>query len=191
MTLHSGERQVAETAKGVRADHVARYVFAAAALPAGSRIADIGCGTGYGCKILADAGHSVIGLDNDAETLEFAKAHYAADGIEYLQRDLSGWPKLGRTFDAAVCFETIEHLTDPKPMLRKIGCRRLLASVPNQSVYPFAGQKFHHRHYTMTEFMALLNACGWGVIGWYSQADTKADVKPGHNGWTLIADCVR
>lgn len=212
MSLHSGERQVSPTLAGIRADHLARYKFAAShwlyedicvtnldspsretvkGIGSVGRIVDIGCGTGYGCKILADSGYRVIGIDNDAESLDFASQHYAHENIEYLNRDLAGWPKLGRQFDAAVCFETIEHLRDPKPMLRKIGCRLLLTSVPNESVFKFTGQQFHFRHYTKAEFEALLNSCGWSVCKWYTQDDTKADVRDGDNGWTLIAACVR
>ena len=191
MSLHSGERQVASSLDGIRYDHVARYKFAARSLPEKSRVLDIGCGTGYGCRVLADAGHSVIGIDNDTESLAYAGANFHSDSIEYIERDLNGWPKLGRQFDAAVCFETLEYLRDPRPMLRKIGCKRLLASVPNESLYKFTGQQFHFRHYTKAEFEQLLTECGWKIQQWFTQDTITSDVREGHNGWTLIADCVR
>src|SRR3954467_14298237 len=76
MTMKHGERQVAPTLEGIRADHVARYQFAAQLLKKPTRVIDFACGVGYGSKILADAGHFVYGYDRDPEAIAYAREHY-------------------------------------------------------------------------------------------------------------------
>jgi SAM-dependent methyltransferase len=148
--LNSGERQVATRRDGVRADHTARYDWAAQQLPAGSYVIDLGCGIGYGARILADAGHSVFAVDIDAETIQFARRHFAHERIEYVHAAAGGvfLPHA----DAVVMFEIIEHLKDPEPVLKlaREAAPLLLASVPNEDAFPWRPEyAFHHRHYTI------------------------------------------
>ena len=77
MTLHSGERQVTPNISEIRRDHVARYEWALTQIPEGSRVVDFACGIGYGCQILAEAGHITHGFDIDAESIEYAKQNYS------------------------------------------------------------------------------------------------------------------
>jgi len=65
--MQEGERQVAPQLNGIRRDHVERYLWAARQLGASCRVVDFACGIGYGAKILAEAGHQVVGFDRDAE----------------------------------------------------------------------------------------------------------------------------
>lgn len=188
-SLFSGERQVAPNMDGIRRDHLARYKWAARVLEPGDDVLDIGCGVGYGCKLLADAGFKAIGLDDSEDSIAYARQYFSAEGISYLLRDVSTLK--GIRGKAAVCFETLEHMRDPAAMLRSLRCKRLLVSVPNESVYKFQGQKFHFRHYRKAELEQLLKQCGWTVQAWYTQDDTGSDVRLGDNGWTLIADAAR
>lgn len=197
--MRQDERQVAPTLDGIRRDHVARYEWAAKALPAGSRVVDFACGVGYGCRILMDAGHTAFGFDNDEEALSYGRDHYC---------DSAGRPELrlanGNTpgelgeFDAAVCFETIEHIEDPVPLLKalRVSAPTLIASVPNEAVVPYRPAEgittaYHFRHYTKNEFKALLQSCGWCPVEWHGQEGAESDVEPNVNGRTLIAVCQR
>jgi 2-polyprenyl-3-methyl-5-hydroxy-6-metoxy-1,4-benzoquinol methylase len=191
--LNSGERQVAPSLLGIRRDHVARYEWAAKRLPAGSVVVDLACGVGYGTQLLAQHGHKVLGLDIDAEALDYAREHYAHPLATYRRGEAEFPPNLG-PLTAVVSFETVEHVADPRPMLLcfRESATLLLASVPNESVFPYTGQKFHFRHYTKAQFEALLNECGWRVTEWHTQAAVdgkEAAVKRGDDGWTLIAVC--
>lgn len=199
MSLDSGERQVAATIDGIRRDHVARYEFAAKHLPPGSKIIDFGCGVGYGSRLMVDAGHAVTGYDIDCETLRYAKQHYGRnDATEaaspvFRSADANNPPDLGFA-DAAVCFEMIEHIDDPRPLLKTLhqSARTLIASVPNEEVFPHGGNiLFHHRHYTKRQFHELLKECGWYVTAWLGQFDHESEVEPGVNGRTLVAVCAR
>lgn len=189
--MKEGERQVAPTLDGIRRDHVARYQWAAKMLPKGSRIVDFSCGVGYGTKILSDAGHKASGFDIDEEALAYGREHYPHGG-EYLQANGNAPGELG-DYDAAVCFETIEHLEDPRPLLKalRVSAPLLIASVPNEDVMPFeispgVTTEFHFRHYTKYEFAELLRECGWCVTEWHGQEGKESEVEPNMNGRTLV-----
>lgn len=199
MSLDSGERQVAPRLEDIRRDHVARYEFASKVLPNGSKIIDFGCGIGYGSRLLADAGNNVKGYDIDGETLQYARRHYGRNDAteetapEFAYADAGTPPDFGIA-DAAVCFEVIEHVEDPRTLLKALhlSAKTLIASVPNEEVFPHGGSvKFHYRHYTRRQFADLLHECGWCVTEWHGQAGPESDVTPGAHGRTLIAVCTR
>lgn len=191
--LESGERQVAPTLDGIRRDHVARYEWAVRILPPGSRVIDLACGVGYGAKILAEAGHAVLAIDNDPDAIAYAGRHYHHPLVTRLVADASSFSMpVGTQVAAAICFETIEHLEDPRPMLRALreAAPVLLASVPNETHFPFKNYKFHHRHYTRPEFAALLAETGWELVEVMGQRGPQSEVGP-HSGRTLIVHARR
>lgn len=193
MSLNSGERQVAPKVEGIRADHVARYRWAASVLKPGSTVLDIGCGIGYGARILAEAGLKVYAVDVDRETIAYACEHYAHQNIQFVACDVAGLDLPAA--DAAVCFEMIEHVADPLPMLRQLRGKviTLLASVPNEEAMPFRGPghergyAFHHRHYTREQFERLLIDAGFMAGQWLGQIGPESPVQIGVNGRTLVA----
>jgi len=192
-----GERQVSPTLEGIRRDHVARYEWAAKQINPESQVIDFACGIGYGCKILADAGHQARGYDLDEEAIAYGRKYYGQHSA-VLSAGNGNNPGELRAADAAVCFETIEHIEDPRPLLKalRVSAPLLLASVPNESVMPWqrkdgATTAFHFRHYTKHEFNALLQECGWFVTEWHGQDGAESEVGPNVNGRTLIAVCQR
>lgn len=190
--MKEGERQVAPSIDGIRTDHVARYEWAAERLAKNcNTVIDIACGVGYGTNLLARKGFDVVGMDIDAEAIDYARKHYGNPRARFEKRDASQPGDLGK-YDAAVCFETIEHIQDPRPLLKALrkSVRVLLASVPNEDVFPwFEGLAYHFRHYTRGQFQALLNECGWDIEVWSMQATQESNVETGADGWTLIAVC--
>lgn len=192
MSLHSGERQVAPGLSGIRRDHVARYEFARSLIPGGSAVIDVACGVGYGSALLADAGHAVTAYDRSPDAIGYALEHYRRENVTYRTSDVSDGVEFPSA-DVAVSFETIEHLADPRPMLRALcsAAPMLIASVPNEAVFPYRGQLFHHRHYTKPAFARLLDETGWQVTGWFGQAGPESEVEADIQGRTLIAVCRR
>lgn len=199
MSLHSGERQVTPNISEIRRDHVARYEWAASILNPGSRVIDFACGIGYGCKILADGGFPAHGFDIDAESIQYANEHYRhKSGMTDFSISNGNAPADLGEYEAAVSFETIEHIEDPRPLLKALreSAPILLASVPNEDVMPWAREdgsttEFHFRHYTKFEFNELLAECGWKVDAWYGQEGPESEVEPDVSGRTLIAVCSR
>jgi SAM-dependent methyltransferase len=190
--LNSGERQVATQRQDVRADHVARYEWAAKTLPANSYVIDLGCGIGYGAQILAEAGHKVFAVDRDIETITFARTHFAHPNTQFVAGDVAGLalPKA----DAAVCFEMIEHVADPAPMLAKIADAApiLLASVPNETAFPWREEyAFHHRHYTRDQLNDMLRSAGFQFHWEGGQVGPVDPVEAIPNGRTLIVEAHR
>lgn len=190
---------MAPTAAGIRRDHVARYEWAAAQLPPGSRVIDFACGVGYGTRILANAGHKARGYDKDNEALSYAERHYRGVGTMFLTEDGAA-PNPLPSVDAAVCFETIEHIKDPRPLLKALRAAAplLLASVPNETAFPWSPSPgvttaYHFRHYTINQFKALLEECGWCITGWHGQRGPESDVGVADRSQsrTLIAICQR
>ena len=176
--------------KDVRGDHVARYQWAAARLE--GRVIDAGCNCGYGSAILADAGLTVTGMDNWQTGLDYAQRHWDRPAITWNQVDFASNFSLPSA-DAVVAFEIIEHLEDPTILLDMAWFQadRLLASVPNEEVWPHEPRLYpvHQRHYTRDDFEDLLRSCGWDNIEWFGQRDGHSPVEPEMHGRTLVVDC--
>jgi SAM-dependent methyltransferase len=91
----------------------------------GKAVLDIGCGHGALSQALAQDAASVLGIDVDAEFIEFARDRMLqddpglADRLEFRLADL---PDLGLTdaFDLAVSKDTFEHVADVPAMLRAV-----------------------------------------------------------------------
>jgi len=190
--LANGERQVAPDISGIRRDHVARYEFAARLIGRRARVIDVACGIGYGSALLADAGATVLGIDRNAEAIAYGKQHYFRRRVTLTAGDAADIGATG--YNAAVCFETIEHLADPLPMLKALrrAAPLLIASVPNEAVFPHRNRiKFHYRHYTREAFSALIEAAGYEITGWFGQEGPHSDVQPDIEGRTLVVTAKR
>jgi SAM-dependent methyltransferase len=93
-------------------NHRKFYQFAAQ-FARGRVVADIGCGSGYGCAILKAAGASrVAGADLSRHAIGFARRHYASDAEFSVQgtTDLRLYPD--STFDLVVSSEVLEHVKE-------------------------------------------------------------------------------
>jgi 2-polyprenyl-3-methyl-5-hydroxy-6-metoxy-1,4-benzoquinol methylase len=82
-------------------------------------VIDVGCGTGYGCKILAERAELVYGIDYDAEAITYSREHYNAPNIKYFRMD-AACLDLDRQFDIAVSFQVIEHMEDPRRFIQEL-----------------------------------------------------------------------
>jgi len=171
----------------IRPDHVYRYVFAASVLKK-IRVLDLACGCGYGSFLLHGAGNDVTAADIAPEAIEYAKKNYP--GPNYI---LTSAEEFYGEFDAIVSFETLEHLGDPLSFLNRVKAKKIICSVPNEEVTPFNPEKFekdtypHRRHYTPSEFEALLNEAGFNKVAMYSQHHKRDNVHLGSGGMFLIA----
>jgi SAM-dependent methyltransferase len=142
-------------------EHLARYAFAAR-LARGKHVLDAGCGAGYGAAELMQTALSVVGVDNSAEAIDFARETYRLPGLDFEQASCTALPHADGSFDLVIAFEVIEHLADWRAFLREV--RRVLAptgqfivSTPNKLYYgesrgPAGANPFHAHEFEFTEF---------------------------------------
>ena len=149
----------------------------------GSRVLDLGTGSGSLGRLLQQRGCRVDGV-----TLSAAERETAQDGyerLELLDLEQPGWERRFEpgAYDYVICADVLEHLREPERVLQ--ACRGLLradgwllASVPNVA---YAGMvlelmhgdwkygpeglldRTHLRFYTRRSFERLLDAEGWQV----------------------------
>src|SRR5581483_7295885 len=161
------ERLTLEAAQAdtmLAAEHRHRYEFAARVCD-GRRVLDLCCGSGYGTALLAEHALEVVGVDNDAATIDTAQATVGhelqnvsfelADAVAFLRGDLA------ERFDLIVCFEGLEHLEhlDQALALLREHVRagiQLVASLPNDKLFD-EPNPFHVTRFGYDEATAAFN----------------------------------
>src|SRR5579863_9419399 len=117
--IEPGERQT--DLLRLQADHLSRYRWACQ-WATGGRCLDLGCGTGYGSRILASSGALLVtGMDISAEAIDAARSYGELRNLEFRAGDARAASKLSNSkFDLVTCFEVIEHVPDPGAILAQI-----------------------------------------------------------------------
>jgi ubiquinone/menaquinone biosynthesis C-methylase UbiE len=162
----TGERVIpGEVNDDLWAEHLARYAFANR-YAQGVSVLDIGCGAGYGTAELAKIAHRVTGADTSLDALRYARDHYTAPNVQFLQASATALPFPDFSFDLAAAFEVIEHvdnframLTEAHRVLRSNGV--LLVSTPNRLYYAESRAEhgpnpFHTHEFEFAEFEEAL-----------------------------------
>jgi 2-polyprenyl-3-methyl-5-hydroxy-6-metoxy-1,4-benzoquinol methylase len=93
-------------------EHQKFYRFAAQFV-SGKRVADVGCGSGYGCEILKHAGAAqVCGADLSRHAIAFARSRFGHCAEFTIQpiTDLRSYAD--DSFDVTVCSEVLEHIKE-------------------------------------------------------------------------------
>jgi SAM-dependent methyltransferase len=84
----------------------------------GSRVLDVGCGTGTDALTLAarlQPGGEVLGVDSSAGAIEIARERAAArSGVVFAKADATALPFADATFDAARADRVIQHVAEPE-----------------------------------------------------------------------------
>ena len=132
--------------------HVYRYELAAGLIHDGETVIDVACGIGYGSSVLtANRSIHYFGVDRaDAIDPQFLSHGWFA------AKDLNTWTP-DFEFDVAVCFETLEHLSDPAHMVRwlKQAKRLIILSVPTVPTKHM--NEFHLHDFTVDEIVAMFD----------------------------------
>ncbi|WP_420719300.1 class I SAM-dependent DNA methyltransferase [Streptomyces sp. NRRL S-1521] len=172
----------------------------AEALPPGSRVLDVGCGTGLPtARQLTEAGLTVLGTDISAGMLELAGKNVPA--AEFRQIDIAdlradGPNGIGR-FDGIACFFSLLMLPRPEipEALRRLhGLLRPAASGSeggllalsmveadlDDATIPFLGRTIRVSGYLGDELRQVVRDAGFDIVDetTYSYAPTSTDVPP-------------
>jgi 2-polyprenyl-6-hydroxyphenyl methylase/3-demethylubiquinone-9 3-methyltransferase len=94
----------------------------AASSLSGLAVLDIGCGGGLVSEPLARLGAEVTGIDPAADTIEVAKVHAKGAGLKITYKAITAeaLADQGKTFDAVLLLEVIEHVWDVPAFLRRV-----------------------------------------------------------------------
>lgn len=87
------------------------------------RLADLGCGDGYGSMKLASSGYEVTGVDLSPSMIRSAKEKTAGkSGLSFIEGSLTALPFQDGEFDAAMAINSLEWTEEPLEALNEI-CR--------------------------------------------------------------------
>ncbi len=169
VTIERFSQQAGWSPPWIRHEHIGRYQWACTLID-GCRVIDAACGTGYGSKMMIDAGAlAVDAFDVSTEAVEEAKAVQGeTETLRFATADVTKLPVDDHSCDAYVSFETIEHVDDDHALLAEAARvlkpgGKFICSTPNRNLLdpgtsiddrPF--NPFHVREYTPEEFEALL-----------------------------------
>lgn len=148
--------------------HIKRYEFASL-YTNNMNILDAACGSGYGTKMLKEAGARLVtGVDICEESISNAKELYGGKDISFLVSDINKTDFQDKTFDSIVSFETIEHIdsgiiwiNEAYRILNDNGL--FIVSTPNRLIYDHlkdfndkVRNSYHKFEYDLSEFLGEL-----------------------------------
>jgi glycosyltransferase involved in cell wall biosynthesis/SAM-dependent methyltransferase len=161
------------------------------ALPAGSRLLDVGCGSGWLSEYFARLGYDVRGIDISPDLVEMsrervARVPYGVDHETPLRcafdvHDIESAP-LSERFDACVCYDSLHHFDDERAVIRNLsamlhvggllfileGERPPAGSASEEELRAVMGEfGTLESPFEQTYLRALLDAEGFAVVGDY------------------------
>ena len=98
----NGETSIVFSRHKFAYDYVRQFV-------AGKIVLDVGCGSGYGCSILAEKAQQVYGIDQSSDAIEYCSKNFASSNISFIQMD-GNEINLQQKFDITTTFQAIEHI---------------------------------------------------------------------------------
>ena len=160
----TGERYVPSEYGPIKYEHLHRYAVSLA-LCEGKSVLDIACGEGYGSSLLARVAKSVVGVDIDSTTVNYASQSYFNENLKFLVGRCDSIPLPDQSVEVVTSFETIEHHDKHEEMMLEI--KRVLTpnglliiSSPNRFIYsdqPNYANEYHVKELYYNELMDLLN----------------------------------
>lgn len=86
---------------------------------------DLGCAAGFMAEAMVERGACVVGIDPVADTIAAARRHSSATGLN-IQYDVGmgeALPYVEGRFDATVCVDVLEHVSDLARVLAEVAAR--------------------------------------------------------------------
>jgi ubiquinone/menaquinone biosynthesis C-methylase UbiE len=164
-----------ETPPGAYAGRVEREALLALARPQpGERVLDVGCGTGYFTRALAESEACVLGCDIARQMLRRA----ADKGLAVAQADALYLPFPRRSFDLVTLVTVLEFIADPPAALDtarqliRAGGRLVVGTINAWSAWAYIYRQsresvYHHaRFLSPPELVQLLER--YGEVSWHT-----------------------
>lgn len=152
------------------------------------RLLDVGCGPGFLLDVAAARGWTPVGVDPSPYAVGLARDA----GYDAYEGMLEGIPLEAGSFDAVALLQVVEHIPDPRPLLRT--CRALLrpggallVATPNpvsllaratRERFNYWIPPIHCTWYTPSSLSRLLRSCGFAPVReatWSARTDKLDD----------------
>lgn len=159
----------------IRCEHLARYIYASEQVRKRKArlVLDAACGSGYGSYELAKYADKVISLDKNTPLNKYQKANIKYSQIDFEKDNLLSKLSFDKKFDAIVCFETLEHLNNPRGFLTALSKLiknngLLFVSVPNGQFEKTDDNNspinpYHLHKFSEGQMTDLLENCGFKI----------------------------
>jgi SAM-dependent methyltransferase len=133
----------------------------------GDRIVDVGCGYGYGSRLLAQAGFRVVGCEPGSVPLRAAIRD--AGGPVLVRSRGESLPFRDGSFSAAVAIEAVEHSIQPEQFIKEVARvvkpgGLLFVSSPEGNHLGMMHSRFHVQEWNHEELEQLVRTGGWTVV---------------------------
>lgn len=153
--------------------------YARSLLVPGSRVLEVGAGSGRLSALLASYGHRLTCLDYTSQALEAARRNFATAGVpgEFVQGDAFALPFSEGSFDVVFSTGLLEHYADPLPIVAEMARVLRPDGVFFSDIVPrkFSSLRaleflrpeppFFERSFTRHQILQLLNEAGLERIG--------------------------
>jgi 2-polyprenyl-3-methyl-5-hydroxy-6-metoxy-1,4-benzoquinol methylase len=162
---------------GVHAKHrlTGYHEFFVSHVRPGERVLDVGCGKGELAYDIAHRAHArVTGLDFSRPVLEFARSHFRADGLEFVEGDVLHW-RPPHEYEVVVLSNVLEHIAPRVELMQRLRetarPSRVLIRVPSRErdwLVPLRQElgldhfsdPTHETEYTVSQLSEELSAAG-------------------------------
>jgi len=173
--------------------HLARYMFAARQFSPRSIVLEIGCGSGYGARLLSDFSSEVDAYDISSSELKLEWDYFQEKDNLFFYDTL---PE--KKYDFIVSFEVIEHIDNSniEEYFKNIKTRLVdggvcFLSTPRAIPYKERSknrQEQHVHEYSAKEFKETLSQHFTNVF-LFSQNDSIISTQNPEMAWNLVAIC--